>query len=158
MGKSFKLISSIAICLLVGSLGSFFTVSAITTWYTYLTKPSFSPPNFVFAPVWTILYILMGISLYLIWNKKVDGNSKIDAAIKLFWIQLALNAIWSPIFFGAKKLFLAFLVIILMWVFIRKTIIAFGEIDRRASRLLYPYLLWVSFATVLNFSIWLLNI
>lgn len=158
MGKSFKLISSIAICLLIGSLGSFFTASAVTTWYAYLVKPPFSPPSFIFAPVWTVLYVLMGISFYLIWDKKINGNRKIDTAIKLFWTQLALNAIWSPIFFGAKKLFLAFLVIVLMWFFIRKTIIAFGKIDKKASRLLYPYLAWVSFAVILNFSVWLLNI
>jgi tryptophan-rich sensory protein len=143
-------------CELVGFVGSAFTFSAIKDWYVYLNKPFFSPPNYLFGPVWTILYALMGISAYLIW-KKGYKNSKIKSALNLFVIQLALNFIWTPIFFGAKQLLLAFVVIVAMWIYIFKTIKAFGKINKVASYLLYPYLAWVSFASILNFSVWFLN-
>lgn len=119
------------------------------TWYNTLNKPFFNPPSWVFAPAWTILYILMAISAYLIWKKK--------KSLKIFWIQLALNLSWSPIFFGLKNITLALLVILIMWVYIVKTIKAFTKIDKTAGYLLWPYLAWVTFATILNLSIWLLN-
>lgn len=156
MRKYLKLASSVVICLVVGSLGSFFTAPAIPTWYEGLTKPFFNPPNWIFAPMWTILYILMGISFYLIWIKHPKDKRAIGA-LKLFGIQLAVNAIWSPIFFGMKNLFLALITIVLMWILIKKTILAFMPIDKKAAKLLYPYIAWVSFATVLNFSVWILN-
>jgi len=156
MGKTLKLILSVVVCLLAGSLGTIFTISAIPTWYAGLIKPFFSPPNWLFGPVWTILYILMGVSFFLIWQKGFK-DKKVVTALKLFAVQLLLNAIWSPIFFGAKNLFLAFIVIVFMWVFIVKTIFAFKKIDKVASYLLYPYIAWVSFATILNFSVWFLN-
>jgi len=156
MGKTLKLILSVVVCLLAGSLGTIFTISAIPTWYAGLIKPFFSPPNWLFGPVWTILYILMGVSFFLIWQKGFK-DKKAVTALKLFAVQLLLNAIWSPIFFGAKNLFLAFIVIVFMWVFIVKTIFAFKKIDKVASYLLYPYIAWVSFATILNFSVWFLN-
>lgn len=156
MSKTLKLILSIVICFLAGGLGTLFTTPAIPTWYAGLIKPPFSPPNYLFGPVWSTLYLLMGISLYLVWRKmKKDKNVKF--ALKMFAVQLFLNAIWSPIFFGAKNLGLAFIVIAFMWVFIVKTIQAFSKVDKVASYLLYPYLAWVSFASVLNFSVWLLN-
>ena len=155
MSKLPKLLLTILICLSIGFLGSLFTTPAIPTWYAGLIKPSFSPPNYLFGPVWTLLYILMAVSFYLIWSKKKD--KKIKSALKLFGIQLFLNAIWSPVFFGAKNLFLALIIIIFMWIFILKTILAYAKIDKKASYLLYPYLAWVSFATVLNFSVWFLN-
>lgn len=155
MGKTAKLVISIVICLLAGFLGSLFTTPAIPTWYAGLIKPIFSPPNYLFAPVWTTLYILMGISLYIVWSKKKD--QKVKEALKLFAIQLFLNAIWSPVFFGAKNLFLALIIIIFMWIFILKTILAFAKVDKKASYLLYPYIAWVSFASILNFSVWFLN-
>jgi len=151
-----KLVLSIGICLLAGGLGTIFTVSSISTWYATLVKPSFSPPNYLFGPVWTILYILIGISLYLIW-KKGTKTQKVREALMLFGLQLFLNAIWSPIFFGAKNLFLSLVVIIFMWLFILRTILSFRKIDKTASYLLYPYLAWVSFASLLNFSVWMLN-
>lgn len=157
MSKTLKLIASIAVCLSVGLAGSFFTAPSIPTWYATLIKPPFSPPNWIFAPMWTTLYILMGISLFIIWQK-YPKNKKVIPALKLFAVQLFLNAIWSPIFFGAKNLLWALMVIVLLWFFIAKTISAFGKIDKRAGILLYPYLAWVSFATILNFSVWLLNI
>jgi len=156
MGKFLKYTLSIGVCLAAGGLGTIFTISSIPTWYAHLIKPSFSPPNWLFGPVWTILYILMGISLALIWVKGVK-TERAREALMLFGVQLFLNAIWSPIFFGAKDLTLALIVIILMWFFILKTILAFGKVNKTASYLLYPYIAWVSFASILNFSVWLLN-
>lgn len=143
-------------CELVGILGSAFTFSAIPNWYAYLNKPFFSPPNYLFGPVWTTLYALMGVSAYIIWQK-ASKNKKAKEAMNLFWIQLFLNFIWTPIFFGAKNLGLAFVVIVAMWIYIVKTIRAFSKLNKTASYLLYPYLAWVSFASLLNFSVWILN-
>lgn len=144
-----KLILSIGICLGAGILGSFFTVSAIPNWYSTLNKPFFSPPNWIFGPVWTILYILMGYSLYLVWIKKSIPT--------VFWAQLFLNFIWSIIFFGLKNPSLALVDIVALWVSIVLTIKAFSKINKTASYLLYPYLAWVSFAIILNLAIILLN-
>ena len=150
MPKNFpKLILSIGVCLLAGGVGSIFTTSAIPTWYATLNKPSFSPPNWVFAPVWTSLYILMGISLYLIWRKK-----KVPF---IFWIQLLLNTVWSVIFFGMKNPPLALVDIAALWISIILTIKAFSKINKLASQLLWPYLTWVSFASILNLFIVALN-
>jgi tryptophan-rich sensory protein len=156
MNKFLKFVVSLGICLLAGGLGTIFTVSSIPTWYAALNKPVFSPPNYLFAPVWTILYILMGISLYLVWKKGIK-TKKSREAIYTFGVQLFLNAIWSPVFFGYKNIFLALIVIVLMLVFIIKTIVLFAKIDKKAAYLLYPYAAWVSFATILNFSVWILN-
>lgn len=156
MSKILKLSTSIFICLVVGMIGSLLTYPAISTWYAGLIKPFFNPPGWLFGPVWTILYILMGVSLFLIWEKGIK-DKKVRIALKFFGIQLFLNGIWSPIFFGLKNPLFALVVIVLMWFAIRKTIIVFAEIDEKAGRLLYPYLVWVSFASVLNFSVWLLN-
>ena len=156
MNKFLKYILSVAVCLLAGGLGTIFTVSAIPTWYAALNKPFFSPPNYLFGPVWTLLYVLMGISVGIIWQKGIKSK-KVKDAVCVFIIQLGLNAIWSPVFFGARNLFLALIIIILMWIYILKTILAFRKIDNIASYLLYPYIAWVSFATLLNFAVWLLN-
>lgn len=152
MVKDFpKLILSIALCLGAGIIGSFFTASAIPTWYATLVKPSFSPPNWIFGPVWTTLYILMGTSLYLVWisKKKIVPN--------IFWVQLILNTSWSIVFFGMKNPELAFVNIIALWVAISLTIEKFSKISKTASYLLYPYLAWVTFALFLNLSIVKLN-
>lgn len=151
-----KLITSIILCLVVGAAGSFFTISSIPTWYSHLNKPFFSPPNYLFGPVWTILYILMGISLYLIWEKGFKKQKSKDALMN-FSFQLFFNAIWTPIFFGAKSLGWSLAIIILMLYFIIQTIRSFEKVDKTAAYLLFPYFFWVSFATVLNFSVWLLN-
>ena len=156
MNKYLKYLVSILVCLTAGGIGIFFTIPSIPTWYAALIKPVFSPPNFLFAPVWTILYILMGISLALIWQKDLK-TKRIRDAVFLFGVQLILNTSWSPIFFGARNLLLALIIIILMWIFILRTILSFRKINRIASYLLIPYLAWVSFATVLNFSLWILN-
>ena len=156
MNKFLKYFLSIGICLLAGGLGTFFTFSSIPTWYATLNKPIFSPPNYLFGPVWTILYILMGASLAIIWQKGLKKR-RIREAMFLFGVQLLLNALWSPVFFGAKNLLLGLIIIVLMWISILKTILAFGKINKTASYLLLPYLAWVSFATILNLSFWLLN-
>jgi len=145
-----KLLISILICELAGMVGSIFTVSSVKTWYvTNLVKPSFNPPSWVFGPVWTTLFLLMGVALYLVWQKK-----KIS---KWFWIQLILNILWSGLFFGLKRPDLAFLEIIILWITILKTIVDFKKVNKSASWLLIPYLLWVSFAAFLNLAIVRLN-
>lgn len=149
-----KLILSVGICLGAGALGSLFTVSAIPAWYATLNKPVFSPPNWVFGPAWTILYILMGISLYLVWTSK--GKLK-QNALNLFFVQLGLNALWSIIFFGLKNPALAFVNIVALWVAIFLTIRSFNKVNKLAGNLLIPYLLWVTFASILNLSIIILN-
>lgn len=150
-----KFILSISLCLGAGILGSFFTISSIPAWYATLNKPFFSPPNWVFGPVWTILYILMGISLYLVISKKEKVKSK--KGINMFLIQLVLNVLWSVIFFGMKNPALALVDILALWVAIILTIKSFSEINKLAGKLLIPYLLWVSFASILNLAIVLLN-
>lgn len=151
----YKLIISILGCQAPGLIGGIFTVKSVKTWYLTINKPSFNPPSWVFGPVWTVLYILMGISVYVIWKKSDVQN--VNLAIALFVIQLSLNAFWSILFFGLKNPQLAFFEIIAMWVFILACIIVFFPISQTASYLLIPYLLWVSFAAFLNYSIWKLN-
>jgi tryptophan-rich sensory protein len=141
--------------LLIGYLGSFYTIASIPTWYSTLNKPFFSPPNWIFAPVWTILYILMAIAAFRVWERRKKKEAKL--ALRLFGIQLFLNAIWSPVFFGARNLGLAFVIIIAMAYSIFLTIKAFAKVDKVSSYLLYPYIAWVSFASILNFSVWFLN-
>ncbi len=145
-----KLIFSIILAQSAGLVGTIFTFDAIPTWYTLLNKPSFSPPNWLFGPVWTVLYTLIGISLYLIWTKK-------KGSLKLFLFHLFLNAIWSPIFFGAKNLGLAFIVILIMDITLVVIIKNFYKLNKIAALILIPYLMWISFASLLNYSIWKLN-
>lgn len=145
-----KLIFSILLAQSAGAVGTLFTFDAIPTWYATLVRPSFAPPNWVFGPVWTVLYTLIGISLYLIWSNK-------KGSLKLFLFHLFLNAIWSPIFFGAKNLGLALLVIIIMDITLVMIIKSFYKVNKIAGLILVPYLMWISFATVLNFSFWQLN-
>jgi tryptophan-rich sensory protein len=121
-----------------------------------LIKPPFSPPNWIFGPVWTILYTLMGISVYLVWRQGIH-NSQVKTALIIFGVQLFLNAIWSPIFFGLRALFVALVVIIILWIAILLTILTFLKISKIAAVLLIPYILWVSLATILNYSLWILN-
>lgn len=154
-----KLIISIVASLLAGVIGSGFTSSSIPTWYALLNKPAFNPPNWIFGPVWTTLYILMGISLYLIWNSKKSNTNKkyYKIGIKLFILQLVLNALWSILFFGLQSPFFALLEIILLWISILMTMYYFSKISKTAMYLLVPYLLWVSFASILNLAIYLIN-
>jgi len=152
-----KLAAAVLVCLFAGFIGSFFTISSIPTWYATIQKPAFNPPNWVFGPVWTTLYILMGISAYLVWMKGWD-KKEVRSALAIFAVQLVLNTLWSIIFFGAKELFLAFVEIAFLWTAIVVTIFLFRRISRNAALLLVPYLLWVSFAAFLNYSVWQLNI
>ena len=156
MHRLLKLFFAVLICEGVGILGSIFTISAITTWYQTLNKPLFSPPNFVFGPVWTILYALMGISIFLVLEKKIKVKER-NNLIYLFSLQLLLNFLWSVIFFYFHFPFVAFLEILFLWGSILLLIIKFWRYSKPASVLLIPYLLWVSFASLLNFSIFLLN-
>lgn len=150
MINKLKLIFSLLICQLPGILGYFFTDPS-SLWYQTLIKPSFTPPNYLFSPVWITLYFLMGITLYLLWIKK----DKI--AITLFSIQLFLNALWSFLFFKLNSLLFSFIEIIFLWIFILLTIIKAYKTSKIASYLLMPYLLWVTFALILNLSLLLLN-
>lgn len=148
----------ILIVQLIGFIGSVFTQPAIPTWYASLNKPNFTPPNWIFAPVWTILYLFMGMSAFLVWNKnRKKKNKQIKTALIIFTIQLILNVLWSALFFGLNNILLAFLEILLLWLAILLTVIKFYKISKPASLLLLPYLLWVSFAAVLNLTILLLN-
>jgi len=156
MKTRLDLIAWVIICLAAGFIGSIFTMPAIPTWYAGINKPPFNPPNWIFGPVWTTLFILMGISAWLIWEKRFS-NKEVRSAIMIFSAQLVLNMLWSIIFFGFKSPLLAFADIIVLWLLILAAILSFYRISRPAAWLLIPYILWVSFASVLNLSIWLLN-
>lgn len=151
-----KLITSILVCELTGILATPITISAISTWYKTLAKPFFSPPNWIFGPVWTLLYLLMGISMYLIWKKGLK-NKMVRLAIKIFLVQLLFNFLWSLLFFGLRSPALAFIDIVFLWIFIVLAIKHFYPLSRLAAYLLIPYILWVSFASLLNLAILLLN-
>ena len=151
-----KLIIAIVVCELAGGIGSLFTISAISTWYTTLAKPSLNPPGWIFGPVWTTLYLLMGIAAFLVWNKGWDRKD-VRKALGVFLLQLVLNAAWSIIFFGLHSPLWAFVDLVAMWLAIVWTITLFYKISKPAMWLLLPYILWVSFAGYLNYSIWILN-
>ena len=151
-----KLILSLIIPVLTGAVASFFTNAGVKTWYAVANKPSFNPPNWIFAPVWTTLYIMMGIALYLVWKKEGPEPQR-KTALWWFAIQMFLNFWWSFIFFYAQQPGWALVEIVALWLAILGTIISFGKISTTAAWLLVPYLLWVSFASVLNFYIWKLN-
>jgi len=150
------LIAFILLSELAGIIGSVFTFEAIPTWYATLNKPFFSPPSWVFGPVWTALYLLMGIAAYLVWERGI-GNKTVKSALGLFGIQLALNTLWSIAFFGFRSPLAGVVIIILLWVAIAATIKAFWGISRTAGYLMLPYIAWVSFAAVLNAAVALLN-
>lgn len=151
-----KLGFSIVIPLLVGYFGSLFTTPSIGTWYASINKPAFNPPNWIFFPVWTTLFILMGISLYLIWEK-YPKNKLSKNALYVFGLQLGLNLLWSLLFFGLKNPLYAAIEIVVLWMAILITIMKFRKISKTASLLLLPYLAWVAFAAALNFSIVMIN-
>lgn len=170
------LLFSILISLSAGVIGSLGTAESVSTWYVTLNKPYFNPPNWLFGPVWTTLYILMGIALYLVWKQLVKPagvlgwfryqlqktfrkkkRDRIKTAVVFFFIHLVVNALWSIVFFGLKEVGAAFIVIMLLWVMILYLVYEFFRIEKKAGILLLPYLLWVSFASVLNYSIWMLN-
>ncbi|MEA3427011.1 MAG: TspO/MBR family protein [Bacteroidota bacterium] len=150
-----KLAASVLFTVGIGSLGGIFTISEIPGWYAGLQKPSFNPPNWVFGPVWSTLYLMMGISLYLVWKK--PRSVMRNVALLLFMIQFVLNFFWSILFFNQHLIGAALLEIVLMWLFILLTIVWFARLSKTAAWLLVPYLCWVSFATVLTAAIWKLN-
>ncbi len=154
-----QLVAAIIISELAGIIGSLFTTTAIDTWYTTLVRPSFAPPSWIFGPVWTTLFLLMGIASFLVWRKgKTEGFSKrIRIALTLFGIQLVLNTLWSIIFFGSENLGGAFFEIIFLWIAIVATTVAFYKIIKPAAYLLLPYIAWVTFAAYLNYAFWQLN-
>jgi len=171
----FKLVIAIAVSELAGIIGSVFTISAIPNWYAGLVKPALNPPAWVFGPAWTTLYALMGVSLFLVWKQHssiLDPSSRAKLAtgqgnvrmlrmwkigIAVFFVQLSLNSVWSIIFFGLQNPGWALVDIVLLWLAIVWTIAVFYKISKPAAYLLAPYLLWVSFASYLNYSIWALN-
>jgi tryptophan-rich sensory protein len=148
------------ICILAsfaaGGIGSLFTFKVIPTWYAGLKKPPYTPPNWAFGPVWTTLYILMGISVFLVWRNglAIDGAL---LAFTLFWIQLVINALWSVIFFGMKSKGGGVITIIVLWLLILATMITSFRVSVWASALLIPYIVWVSIASYLNIGVWLQN-
>jgi len=154
--KYTPLLFFIGISLSAGFIGSIFTVSSVRTWYVDLSQPFFSPPSYVFGPVWSALYVLMGISAYLVWAKGIK-KKEVKTALKIFFLQLVLNTLWSILFFGLQSPLLALVEIVLLWLLILITIKKFASISNAAGLLLVPYILWVSFASILNFSIVLLN-
>jgi benzodiazapine receptor len=151
-----KLAACIVICQLAGFVGSIFTTPAIPEWYATLNKPSFTPPNWLFAPVWLTLYTLMGIAAFLVWQKALT-TPKVKTALGLFAFQLFLNALWSVLFFGLRSPLAGLLEILILWLVILLTILFFVKLSRVAALLLLPYIVWVSFAALLNFSIVILN-
>ena len=151
-----KLIASIFLCQMAGAIGSLATFQNITGWYLTLNKPFFTPPNWVFGPVWLTLYTLMGIALYLVWMQGLEKR-KVKQALQIFGLQLTLNSLWSIVFFGMHGLAAGLFVIVILWLAILWTITRFWKIDRTAAWLLVPYIVWVTIATALNAGVWLLN-
>jgi len=154
---------SIAVPLIAGVIGSIFTSQSVSTWFQTIEKPSFSPPNWLFGPVWTTLYVLMGISLFLIWRATSSttfpnySRSRKIAAFTGFGTQLLLNVLWSFLFFGLRSPQLSFVEIIILLISIVVTIVIFSKISKLSAILMLPYVTWVTFASFLNLEIWLLN-
>ncbi len=151
-----KLVTSLIVPLGAGLIGSIFTTPAIPTWYAALNKPAFTPPNWLFAPAWTTLYVLMGIAAFLVWRTGL-ANWQVRGALIMYLIQLVLNVLWSVVFFGLRSPLYGVVVIILLWLAILLTILSFRKVSRAAALLLVPYLAWVIFAGALNIAVWLLN-
>lgn len=154
--KFFKLILCILICESAGIIGSIFTRSSLSNWYTTLNKPEFTPPGWVISTVWIVLFALMGIALFLVWRNGFD-RPEVKSALTIFIAQLIVNVLWSGAFFGLRSPLAGMIVIIILWAFILLTIIKFWPISGASALLLVPYILWVSFAAFLNFTFWRLN-
>jgi benzodiazapine receptor len=157
MNKITKILTVVVTCIAIGYFSGIVTRSSIETWYPTLVKPSFNPPNWIFAPVWSMLYIMMGVAAGLVWDRIDFEKIMVKKALVLFAIQLGLNALWSYLFFGLMNPTLALIEIVVLWLMIYETYIQFAKINKIAGYLFIPYLLWVSFAAVLNGSIWWLN-
>ena len=157
MNKFVKIAIALVVCLAVGYSASTVTRPSVETWYPTIAKPVFNPPNWIFMPVWTLLYILMAVAAGLVWDKIKEQNEEVKKALGFFLIQLTLNAVWSYLFFGLKNPMLALIEIALLWLMIYETYLKFVKINKTAGYLLIPYLAWVGFAAVLNAGIWWLN-
>ena len=151
-----KIAAAVVISELAGVIGAVFTTPAIPVWYAGLVKPALNPPAWVFAPVWTVLYFLMGVAAYLVWRKGWRRMS-VKVALGVFAGQLLLNVLWSLVFFGLHNINAGLVCIAALWMFILATMMSFARISRTAAWLLLPYLLWVSFASYLNYSLLMLN-
>jgi len=151
-----KLAAAVLFCVITGSIGSLVTITGPGSWYATLQKPFFAPPNWVFAPVWITLFVLMGIALYLVWESGTE-NRDVKTALGIFGVQFALNVIWSFLFFGLESPLLGFIDIILLWVMIVVTIRAFYRVKKSAAYLLIPYIAWVSLASALNGAVSFMN-
>ncbi len=156
MNNKLKLVIAIVVSQLAGIIGSIFTTTEVNGWYTTIAKPSFNPPSWVFGPVWTTLFILMGIAAYLVWKRGLE-NKAVKIALGVFILQLVLNTFWSIIFFNFQSLGGALIEIGFLWVAILATIILFARISKTAAWLMVPYILWVSFAGFLNYTLYVLN-
>ncbi len=155
VGFMISLMVFILLCFLAAVLGSISTNKSLKSWYPTIKKPSWNPPNQIFAPVWSILYFMMAIAGWMVWQR--TSQEGLSFPLILFFVQLVLNALWSVIFFGLRNPGLAFIEVLFLWIFIALTMWSFWSIYWPAGVLLLPYLLWVSFASVLNFVIWRLN-
>jgi len=155
-GLAIKIIISLVVTFSVPVIASIVTDPGTSDWYANLNKPFFNPPGWVFGPVWTVLYILMAVSAGLVWQRGL-GGANVRLALALYLVQLVLNGLWTPLFFGAKMPLLAFINIVLLWAAIILAILAFFRISKIAALLMAPYLVWTTFAAVLNFSLWYLN-
>ncbi|MDO8489950.1 MAG: TspO/MBR family protein [bacterium] len=156
ISNTLKLVIAIAVSELAGIIGSVFTVSSIPTWYATLVKPDLNPPAWVFGPVWTALFALMGIAAFLVWKEGLHRRD-VKIALGIFDVQLVLNVLWSMLFFGLHSPGAALVEIVFLWIAILATIVTFAKISKPAAWLLVPYILWVSFAAYLNYAIWMLN-
>jgi benzodiazapine receptor len=151
-----KLAAAILLCVIVGSVGSLVTITGPGSWYSTLQKPFFTPPSWLFAPVWIMLFVLMGIALYLVWESGTERR-EVKAALGIFGVQFFLNVIWSFLFFGLKSPLLGFVDIILLWVMIAATIWVFFRVRKSAAYFLIPYIAWVTLASALNGAIYFMN-
>lgn len=151
------LVLAIMICQLAGGIGGFFTASSVSTWYPQLNKPAFTPPGWVFGPVWTILYAMMGVAAWLVWRSGA-GEPAVRSALWPFGVQLALNVLWSIVFFGLRNPGWAFAELVILWAAMLATTIQFFGISKAAGGLMIPYQLWVTFAGILNYYLWRLNV
>ena len=152
-----KLVGSVLACEAVGGVGAIFTSDGLRDWYPALKKPSFNPPGWIFGPVWTTLYAMMGIAFYLVSQQEEDDRGLRRTAQVLFGVQLILNLTWSYVFFGRRAPGWALVEIVCLWISIVATTITFSKVSGKAALLMVPYLFWTSFATFLNYSIWRLN-
>ena len=157
MNKITRILAVVVTCLAIGYFSGIVTRSSIDTWYPTLIKPSFNPPNWIFAPVWSLLFAMMGVAAGLVWNHIESEKEVVKKALIFFIIQLALNALWSYLFFGLRNPVLAGIEIVLLWLMIYETYLKFSKINKISGYLMLPYLAWVSFAMILNWSICWLN-